>query len=256
MLDAFLADLLMTMVIFTFSRSFRNSSFYDSAWSLVPAFFAGYWWVMRVQGADPTRMLLLGLVVAAWSIRLTLNWILHWPGLHDEDWRYDMLRGKVPKLELVIDFFLIHFFPTVQVFLGMLPIFAVCCLPSRPLQLLDWVAFAVGIAAVLLEMIADIQLHRFIKHRKPGELLDQGLWSWSRHPNYFGEFLFWVSLALFGVAALPDQWWWLSSGAVAILLMFVTASIPMMEKKIAGRPGYDELKKRVSIFVPWPPKRS
>lgn len=256
LLDALVANLLMTVVIFCFSRIFRNSSFYDSAWSLVPAFFAGYWCWDCAQTAEPTRMLLIAVVVGIWSVRLTLNWVLHWPGLAHEDWRYPMLRNKVPKLALLVDFFLIHFFPTIQVFLGMLPIFAVCCMPTRPLQFLDGLAFAVGIVAVLLETVADIQLHRFIKHRKPGELLDQGLWAYSRHPNYFGEFLFWVSLALFGLAALPEQWWWQIPGAVAILLMFVTASIPMMEQKIAGRPGYAELKERVSIFVPWPPKRS
>lgn len=255
MLDALIADLWMTLVIFIFSRAFGNSSFYDSAWSLVPAFFVGYWWTVQADGADPLRMGLMALVVAAWSIRLTMNWILHWPGLHEEDWRYAMLRGKAPKLEFLIDFFLIHFFPTIQVFLGMLPIFAVFCLPNRPFELLDGIAFAVGMAAVLIEMVADIQLHRFIKQRQPGQLLDKGLWAYSRHPNYFGEFMFWVSLALFGLAALPGQWWWQVLGAVAILLMFVTASIPMMEKKVAGRPGHEELKRRVSVFVPWPPKK-
>lgn len=256
MLDALIANLLMTVVIFGFSRAFRNSSFYDSAWSLVPAYFVGYWWIVHSEGADLVRMGLMALVVIAWSIRLTMNWALHWPGLHDEDWRYAMLRGKAPKLEFLIDFFLIHFFPTIQVFLGMLPVFAVFCLPNQALGWLDAVAFLLGLVAVLIEMVADIQLHRFIKQREPGQLLDKGLWAYSRHPNYFGEFLFWLSLALFGLAALPEQWWWQVPGALAILLMFVTASIPMMEQKVAGRPGHDELKRRISVFVPWPPKKA
>ena len=65
--------------------------------------------------------------------------------------------------------------------------------------------------------------------------MDRGLWSWSRHPNYFGEFGFWFSLALFGVAASPGDTWWLFVGAGAMLAMFLGASIPMMEERSLER---------------------
>ena len=85
--------------------------------------------------------------------------------------------------------------------------------------------------------------------------MDRGLWSWSRHPNYFGEFGFWFAVALFGIAAAPADWWWLIIGAAAILAMFLGASIPMMEERsLARRPAYSDVVDRVSRFVPWPPK--
>ena len=69
--------------------------------------------------------------------------------------------------------------------------------------------------------------------------MDQGVWAWSRHPNYFGEFGFWLALGLFGLAASPSDWWWLSSGRSAMLAMFLGASIPMMEKRsLERRPAY------------------
>lgn len=256
MLDSFLADLVAVPCIFAFSRFFRNSSFYDLYWSLAPPFFLGFWYWVRAPQADETRILLLAILVLFWAVRLSLNWLVHWPGLVHEDWRYPMLREKAPKLALLTDFFLVHLFPTGQVFLGMMPIYAALCLEGEPLWGLDYVAFGVGMAAVLLEMVADLQLHRFMRTRMPGQLLDTGLWSYSRHPNYFGELMFWVSLSLFGIAALPSQWWWQILGAIAMLLMFWTASIPMMEKKLSSRPGYQELVQRVSIFVPWPPKKT
>lgn len=256
LLDAFIADVVATLVIFGFSRVFQNSSFYDAYWSIAPPFFLGYWWWTRAEGADEIRLGLLAVVVGFWSLRLTLNWIIHWPGLDHEDWRYCMLRNKAPSLALVTDFFLIHLFPTGQVFLGILPLYAASALSTQPLNALDFVAFTIGIAAVTLEMLADIQLHRFIAQRSPGEVMDRGLWAYSRHPNYFGEFMFWLSLSLFGLAALPEQWWWNVLGALAILIMFLTASIPMMERKLSSKPGYQAVINRVSMFVPWPPKKA
>ena len=88
-------------------------------------------------------------------------------------------------------------------------------------------------------------------------MLDRGLWRWSRHPNYFGEFGFWVALALFGVAAAPADAWWLFAGALAMLAMLLGASIPMMEKRsLERRPDYQRVIDRVSRFVPRPPRRA
>jgi steroid 5-alpha reductase family enzyme len=116
------------------------------------------------------------------------------------------------------------------------------------------VVAAYGIAIV--ELVADVQLHRFIRDRRAGEVMDRGMWSWSRHPNYFGEFSFWVALALFGIAAPPSDAWWLCLGALAMLGMFLGGSIPMMEtRSLQRRPVYQDVIDRVSRFVPCPPKR-
>ncbi|MDT5349876.1 MAG: hypothetical protein QOH91_3163 [Mycobacterium sp.] len=86
--------------------------------------------------------------------------------------------------------------------------------------------------------------------------MDRGLWSWSRHPNYFGELSFWFALALFGVAASPSDAWWLFAGTLAMLGMFLGASIPMMEtRSLQRRPDYQDVIDRVPRFVPRPPRR-
>ena len=120
---------------------------------------------------------------------------------------------------------------------------------------MTWVICAVVIAAVTLELGADTQRHRFVAERTSGAVMDRGLWSWSRHPNYFGELSFWFSMALFGVAAAPADWWWLFVGVVAMLAMFLGASIPLMEKRsLERRPHYQAVIDRVSRLVPRPPK--
>lgn len=108
-----------------------------------------------------------------------------------------------------------------MVFLGMVPVYVAVTWPGHGLPWLTIVAFVVGMAAVTLELVADVQMHRFAKVRRPGEAMDRGLWAWSRHPNYFGEFGFWFALGLFGVAAAPAGWWWLMSGAAVMLALFM-----------------------------------
>ena len=255
LLDAFIADVLATLVIFGFSRAFHNSSFYDAYWSVIPPLLLAFWWLVA-PAPDELRNWLMAVVVVLWAVRLTGNWVYAFPGLHHEDWRYPKFKQQAGRWEFFADLFAIHLIPTVQVFLGMIPVYVAVTRPGAGLLWLAWVAFAIGVAAVVLELVADVQMHRFVAGRKPGEVMDRGLWSWSRHPNYFGEFSFWVSLALFGIAAAPADWWYLIIGAVAMLALFLGASIPMMEQRsLERRPTYADVIERVSRFVPRPPRQ-
>lgn len=252
-LDTFVADVVATLVVFAFSRAYRNSSFYDAYWSVVPPLLLFYWWYEA--GVSTLSTWLLAVLVTVWAVRLTGNWVYAFPGLHHEDWRYPMFRERAGRFEFVADLVAIHLIPTVQVFLGMLPVYVAVTTPGGGLAWLSVLAFVVGMAAVALEFAADAQMHGFVAHKQPGEVMDRGLWSWSRHPNYFGEFGFWFALALFGIAAAPGSWW-LFLGAAAMLAMFLGASIPMMEaRSLERRPGYQDVVDRVSRFVPRPPAK-
>ena len=253
-LDTLIADVLATLVVFAFSRGYRNSSFYDAYWSVIPPLLLFYWWS---QGdGDPLRSWLAAVLVVVWAVRLTGNWVYAFPGLHHEDWRYPMFRERAGRWGFLADLVAIHLIPTLQVFLAMVPVYVAVTTPGRGMAWLSIVAFVLGLAAVALEFVADAQMHRFVRDRRPGQVMDRGLWAWSRHPNYFGEFGFWFALALSGVAAWPTAWW-LFAGAAAMLAMFLGASIPMMEERsLARRPDYQAVIDRVSRFVPRPPAKA
>ncbi|GEP39313.1 hypothetical protein NPS01_29760 [Nocardioides psychrotolerans] len=254
--DGLVADLLATLVIFGFSRFHHNSSFYDAYWSVVPPLLAGWWWSQSPEAND-TRAALVMLVIVVWAVRLTANWVYAFPGLHHEDWRYPLLRDKAGKAEALADLGGIHVVPTIQVFLGCLPVYVAVTRQGRDVGWLDAVAVVVGLGAVLLTFVADLQMYRFARTRQPGQAMDQGLWAWSRHPNYFGEWAFWFALALFGVAASPGDAWWLFVGALAMLAMLQGASIPMMEERsLERRPAYQDVIDRVPRFVPRPARRT
>jgi steroid 5-alpha reductase family enzyme len=254
-LDTLIADLLATLVIFVFSRAYGNSSFYDAYWSVIPPVLLFYWWSQ--SGAQQLRCRLIAAVVLLWAIRLTANWLYSFPGLHHEDWRYPMFREKAGRWEFLVDLVTIHLIPTLLVFAGMLPVYAAVTWPGADIGWLTYLATVVGLAAVTLELAADVQMHRFVRAKADGQAMDRGLWSWSRHPNYFGEFSFWVSLALFGVAVSPSDAWWLCLGALGMLGMFLGGSIPMMEtRSLERRPSYQDVIDRVPRFVPRPPRQT
>jgi len=256
LLNIFIADLVATVVIFAFSRSYGNSSFYDAYWSVIPPLIALFWLAVGDSQVSTLReVLVLGLVLY-WATRLTLNWAVYWEGMHHEDWRYALLRQRSPNMAVLTDFFGIHLFPTLQVFAGMLPIYAVYCLGDTAFNWLDLLAAVVTFSAVTLQLVSDRQLHRFIAQRQEGEQLHTGLWAWSRHPNYCGELGFWLGLFLFGLAAYPTGWWWMILGVVLMTLMFLFASIPMMEKRsLERRPEYQQIIDSTSMLIPWPPRR-
>jgi steroid 5-alpha reductase family enzyme len=258
LLDTLIADLLATLVIFVFSRAYGNSSFYDAYWSVIPPVLLFFWWSQ--SGLQQPRCWLIAVVVLLWAIRLTANWLYSFPGLHHEDWRYPMFREKAGRWEFLVDLVTIHLIPTLLVFAGMLPVYAAVTWPGAGIGWLTYLATVVGLAAVALELTADVQMHRFVRqkaHDRENEAMNRGLWSWSRHPNYFGEFSFWVSLALFGVAVSPLDAWWLCLGALGMLGMLLGGSIPMMEtRSLERRPSYQDVIDRVSRFVPRPPRRA
>lgn len=251
LIKAAAADVIATMVVFIASVLLSNSSVYDPYWSVAPLPIAIYW---LISGGAPdltVKKALVLLLILWWGGRLTWNWARSWPGLHHEDWRYKMLAEKTGDAYWAVSLLGIHLFPTVVVFLGMLPVLVVMQ-ASDSVGILDILALAVGVAAILIETVADNQLRRFVqrKEKDRGEVLQSGLWSYSRHPNYLGEIMFWLSLYLFALGCGREHWW-TGVGFLAMVLLFVFISVPMMEKRqIANKPAYAEYKRRVSAILP------
>lgn len=253
-----IADLVGTLVVFGFSVKYDNSSVYDAYWSVAPIVLVSYLaWIGGSQSDAPIRVLLVVALVWLWGVRLTHNWARGWTGLAHEDWRYRALRVQSGRHYWLVSLLGIHLFPTAIVFLGCLPLFALLLEPGRPLNWIDGLATLVTGAAVYIELVADNQLRDYTLHRKrPGQTMTEGIWAWSRHPNYFGEISFWWGLWLFGVAAVGAGRWWMISGAVAVTLLFNFISIPLIERRMVGRrTDYADVQARVSRLLPWPPRR-
>jgi steroid 5-alpha reductase family enzyme len=246
------ADVAATVVVFLFGVAVRNASLYDPYWSVAPVPIALYWALGAEPEANVARQVIAIALVGAWAVRLTWNWLRGWSGLDHEDWRYVDLRASSGRAYPLVNFFGIHFFPTLMVFLSCLALYPALT-SDAPLGVLDGVAVLVTAVAIAIEATADQQLRRFvIEHprKEGGAILRTGLWSRSRHPNYFGEMLFWWGLFAFALAAAPS-WWWTIVGALAMTAMFRFISLPLIERRMeARRPGWAAYAKSTPLVIP------
>jgi steroid 5-alpha reductase family enzyme len=247
---ALIADVIATVVVFGFSVIYNNSSLYDPYWSVAPPFIAAYW--LCVLQAPSSVAAVFMSAILFWAIRLTLNWARGWHGLAHQDWRYTMLRNKNPGIWWLTNLGGIHMFPTIMVFLGMLPVyFGFKDAGGKQNMSLLFLGLAIAVIAAIIELIADEQMRAFKKSAQQGQYITTGLWKYTRHPNYFGEISFWFGLWLMQMAVAPNDWW-TCIGFIAMLLMFRFASIPMMEERnLKNKPGYENYIKKISMLVPW-----
>jgi steroid 5-alpha reductase family enzyme len=250
------ADIAATIVVFLFSVVVRNSSMYDPYWSVAPVAIAIFWLLQpSSNGLANLRHVLIFALLCLWALRLTANWAYQWRGLEHEDWRYRDIKRQVGRFYWPASFLGIHLFPTILVFGGCLALWPTLSDRNTRITWLDVVAALVTLTAIVIEATADWQMRRFrrsLSAKRDADAMPRGLWSVSRHPNYFGEVLFWWGLYLFVPLAYPE-FRLVIIGPLLILGLFLGVSIPLMERHlIAGHPEYVAYQRRVvSPFFPW-----
>ncbi|MFA5101224.1 MAG: DUF1295 domain-containing protein [Candidatus Omnitrophota bacterium] len=241
------ADLAATAVVYIFSLIFDNASFYDPYWSVQPLVILPS--VAFSLHHYSSGVVILLVCIACWAVRLTANWAYTFHGLDQQDWRYDMLQKKSGRLFPLINLVGIQIFPTIIVFL--------CILPAIKFIELDcaWnaITFAgagICLAAVILQLVSDMQMQQFRKGDNKSRFIRSGLWRYSRHPNYLGEILMWWGVYLMLLSADP-AFWRFGCGALANTLMFLFISIPMVETRLAGyKPGFSEYRRQTRMLFP------
>lgn len=242
-------DIAATIIVWLGGILFKNSSLYDPYWSVAPLVIVPFWLLYR---QDPLAVpdLLLLLAVFIWGIRLTLNWAVRWSGLKHQDWRYTQLKKQNPRWWFIINLTGIHLMPTIVVFLGLVPVYFHIFNPGEINGTLLWLGFSTCLVAAGLQTVSDKHMDIFRKRAARESYIDEGVWRYSRHPNYFGEILFWWGIWVMqqGVAGL----WLTVNGPVVVTLLFTLVSIPLMERHILeSKPGYTAYQKTVSVLVPW-----
>ncbi len=239
------ADIAATLVVFIFSLIFGNASVYDPYWSVQPPVILGIGLAKTADAANNLLAWLIFIVILLWALRLTANWAYNFKSFEYQDWRYLMLKEKTGRAYPLINFLGIHLFPTLVVYLCVLPALFVF-VSEAFLHPLCFVFLAQSLIATVLQGIADVQMHKF-RAEGSGGFIRSGLWKHARHPNYACEIFMWWGIGLTSVIALGGKWW-LLTGALVNTLMFLFISIPMADKRQSRKPGFDEYKKQTRFL--------
>jgi len=251
-----LADVFCTIVVWAFGLIFKNSSFYDAYWSLIPWLMLFNIMIIGSRWKEPASVLFF-VVFSMWSWRLTINWAYTCKDMKTEDWRYAKYRTENGKFKWhIINFFGIHLMPTLIVFIALFPGILLLGYSDGDIGVFNILGAVIILAGTALETIADISMHRFRKNNTdPQAINDKGLWKYSRHPNYLGEIMIWIGVYVSAAAVdalyFSAAWWFI--GVIAMILLFTCVSIPLMEKRqTIRRPAYAEYKKRTRMLLPIP----
>lgn len=243
-LNLLICDVAATAIVFVFSLIFKNASVYDPYWSVQPIVIT---LAYASKYAFNLSSVLLILVIAFWGIRLTANWAYTFSGMNHQDWRYTMLCEKTGKFYPVVNFLGIHLFPTLVVYLCVLP--AVFIIKEQAaFNPYCITGLTISFLATLLQLFSDMQMHKFRK-LKSGGFIRTGLWKHSRHPNYLGEILMWWGVAIACITLLKTNYF-LVAGATVNTLMFLFVSIPMADQRQARKKNFDEYKKQTRMLLP------
>lgn len=247
---------LMMFLLWWRQQITRDATPVDVGWSVGLGLLAIFFWCATPDPANP-RTLVVGLLGAIWAFRL--GGYLYWTrvrGHREEDGRYQTLRRNWGARAGAF-FFVFYQVQALLSFLFALPFLAALHARSD-WSVVDFAGIAVWIVAVAGEAIADAQLSRFrARPDSRGKTCRVGLWGWSRHPNYFFEWLHWWTYVLLAWGA---AWWWgtLLAPALMLFFLFKVTGIPATEAQAVLSRGddYREYQRTTSVFVPWPPRRS
>ncbi len=239
-----IADTVATVATFIFSLIFKNASVYDPYWSVQPPVIV----TMFAIGKNLTALGIgLIIVVYFWATRLTANWAYTFKNLNHQDWRYTMLKEKTGLFYPIINFIGIHMVPTLIVYGCVVPsVYAI--IKELNINFASIVFLFISLLAVILQSIADIQMHKYRKNRN-SPFIRTGLWKYSRHPNYLGEIMMWWGVGLSVVCASNDSWY-LLSGAFFNTVLFLAVSIPMADARQSKKEGFAQYKKETRMLLP------
>ena len=244
-INLLIADIISTVIIYLISLIFRNASIYDPYWSVFP--LALVVMLLITKELNAVRIL-AAIAVIGWGIRLTLNWAYTFKNLTEMDWRYERLKEKTGIFYPLVNLVGIQLMPTLIVYLCILPVMFVF---HNDVSLNPFVIifFVLSLFAFTMQGIADYEMHKFRKN-KNGIYNRNGLWKYSRHPNYLGEIMMWWMVALMSIFALGG-YYFLVIGATVNTGLFLFISIPLAEKhQMERKPNFLEYKKETRMLLP------
>lgn len=229
----------------------QTERFYDLVGSLTYIAVTGF--AILAAGATSPRAMALGLLVSVWALRLG-SFLFRRIRTEGSDGRFDDIKPSASRFLVAWTLQGLWVFVTLGAALAAITTRAPAGLGFR-----DALGLAIWALGFTIEVVADRQKSRF-RARNPGRYIDTGLWAWSRHPNYFGEIVLWIGIAVIASSTLSGwQWATMISPLFVIFLLTRVSGIPILERRADQRWGdresYRRYKASTPVLIPRPPRR-
>ncbi|MEV0318343.1 DUF1295 domain-containing protein [Streptomyces sp. NPDC050658] len=227
----------------------------DVAWGIGFAAVAVTTYVLSSGYGDDGRRLLVSVLTVVWGLRLAAH--IAWRGRgHGEDARYERLLAKAPGSRNAYALRMVYLLQGALVWLVSLPVQGASYI-TGPMGVLAAFGGCLWLFGLVFESVGDLQLARFkADPAHQGLVMDRGLWSWTRHPNYFGDFCVWWGLFLIACEAPAVAAATAVGPLVMTCLLTLGSGKALLERHMADRPGYAAYRRRTSGFLPRPPRGS
>jgi steroid 5-alpha reductase family enzyme len=253
MLIAAITIMFVMVATWLLSLALKNASIVDIVWGL--GFVITSWVLALTIDGDSTRQILLAVMVGAWGLRLG-GYLAKRNIGHGEDWRYKAMRKKKGPRFGLISLVTVFGLQGVLMWVVSLPVMfgnSDATPGAGPLAVIGVMVWAVGLS---FEAVGDWQLAKFKKDpSNAGKVMQTGLWSLTRHPNYFGDALLWWGIGIVGAETGTGVIGFIGPVVMTVFLLRVSG-VPMLERSLMKRrEGYAEYAARTSAFIPRPPKR-
>lgn len=219
----------------------------DTAWGI--GFFVASLIPFLYYATYTLQQILVLALVLIWGGRLSLH--IHTRNKNKgEDPRYLTWRQSW-KWFYTRSFFQIFMLQGLLLILIVSPVLYIQTYPTDTLSIFFYLGTLIWITGFIFESLGDSQLKTFIQNpENKGKIMDQGLWAYTRHPNYFGEVTQWWGLFVIALS-VPYGVWSIIGPITITFLILKVSGIPMLEKSFEGRPGWAEYKAKTSAFIPW-----
>jgi len=247
-IEGLVASIVLAGLVWIISIIKRDVSIVDAIWSSL-FIVAAVFYVEEIH----TKAILVFSLLLIWGIRLCLHITIRSWG-HPEDHRYEQIRQKYSPGFAIKSLFIIFIFQAVLAWIISLPVF-LSVNQNSEWTFITYLASAVVLFGIAYESLTDWQLAKFsrLKNNK-GAVLDEGLWAYCRHPNYFGEALIWWGFYLFALEL--GYWWSIVSPLLITYFLLKFSGVSLLESTISERrPSYRAYIKSTNAFIPGPKKK-
>lgn len=229
----------------------RRNDIADIAWGVGYIVICSY--LFFRYPASPVTILLYALVTL-WGLRLSVH-IYNRNKNKTEDFRYKAWRQEWGKTFYWRSYVQVFLLQAVLLIIILSPVIHAAVAEPVHWNTFTWLGLICWLAGFYFQAMADWQLAVFIKQRKkPGAIMQTGLWKFSRHPNYFGEILMWWGIFIITIPLTNSIFFIIGPLTITLLIVFVSG-IPLLEKKYKGNPAFEDYKKRTSMLMPMPPRK-